>query len=48
MSIITIFHSNMWKISIIFKMYGISEEEVQLDTDIRGSVYNSIALKKIK
>lgn len=30
----------------IKKLYGLSEEEVSLDTDYRGAIYNYIALKK--
>jgi len=29
-------------------LYGVEEAELELDTDIRGSVYNHIALKQLK
>ncbi|KAL4462725.1 hypothetical protein ABPG74_000555 [Tetrahymena malaccensis] len=32
----------------IKKLYGITEQEADLETDIRGSIYNIISMKKVK
>lgn len=32
----------------MIKYYKISDEELKVDKDVRGAVYNSIALKKFK